>query len=226
MRSMKMPRSLLKVFPVARNASKMPARSLASTCESSGARAIHTNHGEANEFESRRCRARFHGQAQASPLRDPFDQLPQAPRDRPRCHEGTSLAQPISTCRSRLADSSEDGSTWQHVDLYDEDRNLIAVAGVRNASRHKDHPDFGSYILIDVKADALEIDEEEVGDENHRQPQGDLPRSSPHRSGCEERGRLIVPLQSSPAATDEEGAGVEPLTKKKETRRPVPQAAA
>ena len=51
-----------------------------------------------------------------------------------------------------------DGSTWLHCYLRDGD-NLVAVAASRDASRHRDHPDFGSYLFISVKAIEDEAEE-------------------------------------------------------------------
>jgi hypothetical protein len=50
-----------------------------------------------------------------------------------------------------MSTQAKDGSTWLHTYLRD-GTNLIAAASARDAARHRDHPDFGSYLFISVKA--------------------------------------------------------------------------
>lgn len=123
--------------------------------ESMGVKGIHTNHGEANKFDS------IDGALKAlastklrhyETLSVNFRRLQETAHDVIKdIARAANLDMQVG-----FQTQARDGSTWQHVDLYDEAHNLVAVAGVRNASRYKDHPDFGSYILISVKAEALE----------------------------------------------------------------------
>jgi hypothetical protein len=50
-----------------------------------------------------------------------------------------------------MSTQAKDGSTWLHTYLHD-DGELVAAASARDAARHRDHPDFGSYLFIEVKA--------------------------------------------------------------------------
>lgn len=133
--------------------------------ESSGPRGIHTNYGDANKFDSidgalaKMASTKLrHYETLTVDFRKEEEKATDVIKDIARV-AGLDL-------RVGMQTQSRDGSTWQHCDLYD-GQKIIAVAGMRNASRHKSHPDFGSYILIDVKAEPLEEAPVEVVQQGH-----------------------------------------------------------